>query len=75
MIDPMLAHTQQGVEPVYNRALYLPRRREIAQLWADLLMVGSVAPHLLLPAARPWRAKPVEAEHDRPKQRKRNVAK
>lgn len=75
IIDLMLAHTQQGVEPIYNRALYLPRRREIAQQWADLLMVGAVAPQMLLPAARPWRAKPLEAEHDRPRRGKRSLAK
>ncbi|WP_066651793.1 tyrosine-type recombinase/integrase [Sphingomonas sp. CCH10-B3] len=38
IIDLMLAHVQEGVEAAYNRALYMPRRREIAQAWADLLM-------------------------------------
>ncbi|MEE3155132.1 MAG: integrase arm-type DNA-binding domain-containing protein [Pseudomonadota bacterium] len=65
IIDLMLAHAQQGVEPIYNRALYLPRRRELAQIWADLLMKGSTAPHLLLPEHRPWRSKSGEAAHER----------
>lgn len=38
VIDLMLAHVQEGVEAAYNRALYMPRRRELAQAWADLLM-------------------------------------
>ncbi|WP_288806312.1 integrase arm-type DNA-binding domain-containing protein [uncultured Novosphingobium sp.] len=57
IIDLMLAHAQQGVEPIYNRAMYLPRRRKLAQIWADLLMQGAAEPHLLLPAHRPWRSK------------------
>lgn len=38
IIDLMLAHIQDGVEAIYNRAAYMPRRRELAQEWADLLM-------------------------------------
>ena len=38
IIDLMLAHIPEGVEASYNRAAYMPRRREIAQEWADLLM-------------------------------------
>jgi hypothetical protein len=38
IIDMMLAHIKEGVEPAYNRAAYMPRRREIAQAWADMLM-------------------------------------
>jgi integrase len=37
VIDLMLAHVPAGVESAYNRAAYMPRRREIAQRWADLL--------------------------------------
>jgi hypothetical protein len=37
IIDLMLAHEQDGVEPIYNRAAYMERRRELAQEWADLL--------------------------------------
>ncbi|KUR80729.1 integrase arm-type DNA-binding domain-containing protein [Novosphingobium sp. FSW06-99] len=43
IIDLMLAHEPEGVESRYNRAAYMPRRRELAQAWADLLMEG-VAP-------------------------------
>ena len=38
VIDLMLAHVQDGVEPTYNRAAYMERRRELAQEWADLLL-------------------------------------
>ncbi len=38
VIDLMLAHVPKNkVEGAYNRAAYLPRRREIAQAWADLI--------------------------------------
>lgn len=40
VIDLMLAHVKEGVEAAYNRAAYMPRRREIAQEWADMLMAG-----------------------------------
>lgn len=40
IIDLMLAHVREGVEAAYNRALYMPRRRELACEWADLLMTG-----------------------------------
>lgn len=40
IIDLMLAHIPSSVEASYNRAAYLPRRREIAQEWADLLLDG-----------------------------------
>lgn len=48
VIDIMLAHVQDGVEPIYNRAAYMPRRREIAQEWADLLLDGMPSPTDLL---------------------------
>ncbi len=39
IIDFMLGHVPSGtVEGAYNRALYLPRRRELAQIWADKLL-------------------------------------
>lgn len=39
VIDLMLAHVPKDkVEAAYNRAMHLGRRRELAQLWADLLM-------------------------------------
>jgi hypothetical protein len=38
IIDLMLAHVPKDqVEGAYNRAAYMPRRREIAILWADKL--------------------------------------
>jgi hypothetical protein len=40
IIDLMLAHQPDGVEASYNRAAYMPRRRELAQEWADMLMQG-----------------------------------
>lgn len=42
VIDLMLAHAPKDrVEAAYNRALYLERRRELAQAWADLLLEGA----------------------------------
>ncbi len=40
VIDLMLAHMAAGVEPIYNRYAYMPRRRAVAQEWADLLFPG-----------------------------------
>lgn len=40
IVDMMLAHVQDDVEPLYNRAAYAGRRREIAQEWADLILDG-----------------------------------
>jgi integrase len=45
IIDLMLAHVPRNkVEVAYNRAGYMPRRREIAQIWADKLMKGLAPP-------------------------------
>jgi hypothetical protein len=53
IIDLMLAHVQDGVEPLYNRAAYMDRRREIAQDWADLLITKDFIPPLdFLPTRR-----------------------
>ncbi|WP_231958670.1 tyrosine-type recombinase/integrase [Altererythrobacter sp. B11] len=49
IIDLMLAHVPDGVEAAYNRAAYMPRRRELAQAWADLLMEGLPPPDSLTP--------------------------
>lgn len=39
VIDLMLAHAAKGeVEAAYNRAEHMDRRRELAQIWADMLM-------------------------------------
>jgi integrase len=41
VIDLMLAHVKKDrTEAAYNRAEHLQRRRELAQLWADLLLEG-----------------------------------
>lgn len=37
VIEACLAHVQGGVRGVYNRALYLPQRRELLQRWGDQL--------------------------------------
>lgn len=50
IIDLMLAHVKGDVEAAYNRASYMPRRREIAQTWADLLFEGLRPPETLIPA-------------------------
>jgi len=47
IIDLMLAHMKDDVEAAYNRYAYMPRRRELAQEWADLLMEGAPAPETL----------------------------
>ncbi|ARW15954.1 hypothetical protein S101446_00814 [Komagataeibacter europaeus] len=42
--DVMLAHSlKDKVEGAYNRAIYLERRRELAQVWADLVREGQVS--------------------------------
>lgn len=43
VIDAMLAHKPKGVsaaEMAYNRALYMPRRRELATEWSNLISAG-----------------------------------
>jgi integrase len=43
IIDLMLAHVPENkVEGAYNRAAYLDRRRELAQIWADLILDGAI---------------------------------
>jgi integrase len=43
VIDLMLAHSPKDtVESAYNRALHMERRRELAQVWADLLLHGAM---------------------------------
>lgn len=45
IIDLMLAHVPKDkVESAYNRAAFMPRRRELAQEWADLLLDGMPEP-------------------------------
>lgn len=55
IIDLMLAHVPKDkVEGAYNRALHMPRRIELAQEWADLILEGAVhANELLVGPRRP----------------------
>ena len=56
VIDLMLAHVpKEKVEGVYNRAAYMPRRRELAATWAEMLSEGLPEPVILV--ERP--AKPI----------------
>lgn len=57
-IDYMLGHKlKDQVEGAYNRAEHRARRRELAQLWGDLLMQGArSAPKLLALERRPIKA-------------------
>lgn len=55
VIDLMLAHVpKEKVEGAYNRAAYMPRRRELAGIWSDMLSEGLADPVLLV--ARPAKA-------------------
>ena len=47
--DLMLAHVPKDkVEGAYNRAAYMPRRRELAKVWADMLCKGLPDPIALV---------------------------
>lgn len=49
VIDLMLAHLPKGkVESAYNRAAYMPRRRELALVWAEMLSEGLPEPGVLV---------------------------
>ena len=49
IIDLMLAHVPgEKVEGAYNRAAYMPRRRELAQIWANMLTDGLPKPTVLV---------------------------
>ncbi len=49
VIDLMLAHVPRAkVEGAYNRAAFMPRRREIASRWAELLSGGLPEPAALV---------------------------
>ncbi len=55
IIDLMLAHTPKGMsasELRYNRAAYMDRRRELAQLWADMIMEGTISPEEIIDSPR-----------------------
>jgi integrase len=49
IIDLMLAHVpKEKVEGAYNRAAYMPRRRELAGVWAEMLSEGLPDPGSLI---------------------------
>ena len=49
IIDLMLAHVPtEKVEGAYNRAAYMPRRRELATVWANLICEGLPDPVILV---------------------------
>lgn len=49
IIDLMLAHVpKEKVEGAYNRAAYMSRRRELAQIWADMLATPLASPIVLV---------------------------
>ena len=55
VVDLMLAHIPQGLSPSelrYNRAAYMPRRLQLAQEWADHLMVDQKSAFELLHGRR-----------------------
>lgn len=59
VIDLMLAHIPEGKsgsEGAYNRAEYMQRRREIAQAWADLIVVDLEPPEALIGRPIRWAA-------------------
>lgn len=53
VIDLMLAHIPMNkIENAYNRAAYMERRRELAQIWASMLTPGLVKPEVMLSLSR-----------------------
>lgn len=49
VIDLMLAHIPEGkVEAAYNRSIHIERRRELSQLWADIILKDAVPVDKLL---------------------------
>ncbi len=45
VVDLILGHRPKGLtaaELIYNRASFMPRRREIANMWADLIFEGAM---------------------------------
>ncbi len=53
VIDLMLAHAPRDkTEAAYNRALHLPRRRELGQAWANMLLDGAVDLEMIVAGRR-----------------------
>lgn len=73
VIDLMLAHIPTNkVEGAYNRAAYMERRRELAELWGGMLSEGLVQPDALLPLpskANPFKRPSISPPSARPKLR------
>ncbi|MGH6613318.1 hypothetical protein [Sphingomonas sp.] len=45
----MLAHVpKEKVEDAYNRAAFIPRLRELAAIWSDMLSEGLPGPRILI---------------------------
>jgi integrase len=79
VIDLMLAHVPRGkIEGAYNRAAYMPRRRELAQVWSNMLSEGLPDPSTLVDrpakATGAWSRRmipvPVDAEFRFPTRRR-----
>ena len=70
VIDLMLAHVPMNkVEGAYNRAAYMPRRRELAIIWASMLTTGLAEPAALtqLPCKEnPFKREKAERRTHRP---------
>ncbi len=69
VIDLMLSHVPENkVEGAYNRAAYMPRRREIACEWAELLVGDMWPPRAHMGQPMKWAAtgpgKPGPTHHD-----------
>jgi integrase len=57
VIDLMLAHVPKDkVESAYNRAAFLPRRRELAQEWADTILADMWPPEIHVGQPIRWAA-------------------
>jgi len=55
VIDLMLAHVPKNkVEGAYNRAAYMGRRREVAQVWGDLITADLEPPEALVGRPVRW---------------------
>jgi len=66
VIDLLLAHIPSGTpEAAYNRALHLGRRRELLEIWADMLMVGQAPLEAIVSGPRRGAPRSTPAPHSR----------
>lgn len=64
VFDLMLAHIPTNkVEGAYNRAAYMPPRRELARIWANVLVPGLKEPVSLI--GLPCKGEPVQTLENR----------